>query len=385
MRANKRTENRFYVSRREFLNRSASLAFGFVLVSPFSPFLLAPSRLCRELVEKSTLPRTSTVVHRATFTMGTIVQVSACGENRAHCNHAIERMFAEFYRIDRLMSVYKADSQISQINRQAGRSGVRVDQCLVEILELANRFSSFTDGAFDVTIEPLMELWGFRSDNPPQAGLRTRPSDREIAETLQAVGHRNVIIDQNSSTVGLAHPRSRIDLGGIAVGYSLDRAAEILRAEGIEGALINHSGDLFALGGPQEGDAWEVHIADPLQPETAITSVRIRDSALSTSGSYRNFLEIEGERFGHIMDPRNGFPRDAVLSTTAIAPKGVDADGLSTAAFVLGPQRSETVLNQFSNVELISIVLRDGRLDLRSMRSPSSRGRCRNVSVKCDQ
>ncbi|MFQ5799075.1 MAG: FAD:protein FMN transferase, partial [Bacteroidota bacterium] len=143
--------------------------------------------------------------------------------------------------------------------------------------------------------------------------------------------------------------------------------------------LINHSGDLFALGGPQEGDAWEVRIADPLQPETAITSVRLRDGALSTSGSYRNFLEIEGERFGHIMDPRNGFPRDAVLSTTAITPKGVDADGLSTAAFVLGPQRFETILNQFSNVELISIVLREGRPDLRSMRSPSSRGRCRNV------
>ncbi|MFQ5798456.1 MAG: FAD:protein FMN transferase, partial [Bacteroidota bacterium] len=235
MRANKRTENRFDVSRREFLNQSASLAFGVVLVSPFSPFLLTTSRLCRdrrELAEKSTLPRTSTLVQRATFTMGTIVQVSAFGENRAHCNHAIERMFAEFYRIDRLMSVFKADSQISHINRQAGTSGVRVDQRLVEILELANRLSSLTDGAFDVTIEPLMELWGFRSDNPPQTGLRTRPSDREIAETLQAVGHRNVIIDRSSSTVGLAHPRSRMDLGGIAVGYSLDRAAEILRAEG---------------------------------------------------------------------------------------------------------------------------------------------------------
>ncbi|MEE9186599.1 MAG: FAD:protein FMN transferase, partial [Bacteroidota bacterium] len=126
----------------------------------------------------------------------------------------------------------------------------------------------------------------------------------------------------------------------------------------------NHSGDLFALGSPPDSDAWEVRIADPLQPERACTSVQLRDRALSTSGSYRNFCEINSERFGHIIDPTDGFPSEAVLSTTAIAPTAVAADGLSTAAFVLGPERSEAVLRQFADVELISIIRRDGRLEL---------------------
>ena len=374
MRAIERTKERFEASRRQFLTQSASLTFGFILASPFSTFRLTTvgdPEVAGKLVENSALPRNSTLVHRGAFTMGTIVHVSVIGGSRTHCNRAIDRVFAEFSRIDRLMSVFKPDSEISHINHQAGISEVRVDRSVVEILEVANQLSRFTDGGFDVTIEPLMELWGFRSHNLPQAASRTGPSDWEIAETLRAVGHRNVIIDQNFSTVGLSHPRSRIDLGGIAVGYSLDRAAEILRAEGIESALIDHSGDLLALGSAPEGKAWEIGIADPLHPETAITNMRLTDCVLSTSGNYRNFLEIKGERFGHIVDPRKGFPADAALSTTAIAPRGVEADGLSTATFVLGPNRSETVLSYFSNVELISIIMKDGRPELIYQKAPS--------------
>ncbi len=351
----------FDSSRRTFLKDGALICAGVVLVSPFSYFLKSPS-----------LRRDSILVQRATFTMGTIVQASVVGDSHSHCNHAIDLIFREFYRIDRLMSVFKTDSQISQINRQAGRASVHVDGSVLEILGLANQVSSTTNGAFDVTIEPLMELWGFRSEAHLQAGSQRRPSDREIAETLHAVGHHNVIIEQNSLSVVLAHPRSRIDLGGIAVGYSLDRAAEILRAEGVESALINHSGDLFALGSPPDSDAWEVRIADPLQPERACTSVQLRDRAMSTSGSYGNFREIESERFGHIIDPTDGFPSEAVLSTTAIAPNAVAADGLSTASFVLGPERSEAVLRRFTDVELISIIRRDGKLELVHQQSPSS-------------
>ena len=346
-------------SRRKFLGRSSSLAFGLLLLSPI-PRLSSVRYGSRR-----------TLVRRASFTMGTVVEATVYGETRSQCDAAIDLVFEEFDRCDRLMSVFRPESQISLLNRNAGKSAVKVDRSIIEILQDAETMSRRTGGAFDVTVEPLMELWGFRPDSHPGARPRTLPSDRVIAETLEAVGHRNIVLDVDQEMVGLLHPKARLDLGGIAVGYSLDRAAEILRSEGIQHALIMHSGDIVALGSPPEDEAWKVGIADPSEPGRPITSVQLRDAALSTSGNYQNFVEFDGRRYGHLVDPKTGYPGESVLSTTVISSRATDADGLSTAAFLLGPGKTEHVLSECNYVEVITVAILNGKPELLRQRSPT--------------
>jgi len=275
----------------------------------------------------------SILVNRASFTMGTVVNLAVYGESEAQCNHAINRAFEEINRIDTFMSVYKNESQLSLVNREAGKRGVAVDRSIVDVLKYAQRLSEITSGAFDVTIEPLMRLWGFRSEVSDSI---TKPSDKQIAKTLEAVGYQNISINEKELPVGLLNSESRIDLGGIAVGYAVDSAVKVLQAKGITSALLNHSGDIFALGAPREDDSWEIGITDPLQPGSIITSVRIKDQALSTSGNYCNFRSFDDDRYGHILDPKQGLPTSNVLSTTIISNNAIEADALSTASFVTG-------------------------------------------------
>jgi len=332
--------------RRDFLKRFVRMGVGFVLLFPFSKIL----GRCH--------PTSAVAVTRSLFTMGTKVNITAYGESMRHCNHAINLAFGEFNAIDHLMSVFKQDSQLSQLNANAGREAVAVDSRIIEVLETTEQFSQTTDGAFDVTIEPLMQLWGFRNEQ------QTKPNDRQIAEALEAVGYRNIVINKKENTVGLLNRKSRIDLGGIAVGYSVDRAVHILRSEGIEQALINHSGDIYALGTPPDADAWEIGIVDPQNTDSIITKVALRDQALSTSGSYNNYILYDGIRFGHLLDPKRGIPVDPVLSLTVIADLCITADALSTGCFIAGIEQARHFIHDERNLKLLAVIEQNGREEL---------------------
>ena len=170
---------------------------------------------------------------------------------------------------------------------------------------------------------------------------------------------RNVAFDAKRSVVNLTSASTKVDLGGIAVGFAIDRAITILKNYGIESALVNHSGDIYALGSPPDEDAWDVGIVDPLNPENVITSVRICNQALSTSGNYENFVEAEGKTIGHLLDPISGRTASKILSSTVIAPGAIEADALSTGFFVLGIEKSKTIIRQSEGLRCIAIV-RDG-------------------------
>ena len=325
-------------SRRGFLKLSSTLALGSVV----SPFLSLADR-----------PTPLRFIERAAFTMGSIVTIKAyCPDVSGRCHLGIDEAFREMKAIDRLMSVFDASSQLSEINRRASKEELHIDHRILEVLSAAQKFHTLTDGAFDLTIEPLMKLYGFRDDTT----LHHFPSDKQIGDVLDGVGMRHVQLNAKNSTISIGPPSTRLDFGGIAVGYAIDRAATILRKNGIASALINHSGDLYAIGAPPDTDGWDVGITDPMHTDSVITTVRIKDQALSTSGNYQNFVKADGKTIGHILNPSSGRSASSTLSGTVIAPTATEADALSTGFFVLGIEKSRPVIRRSKNVKCITVI-----------------------------
>jgi len=292
------------------------------------------------------------MVERATYTMGSVLHVTVIGESRAHAVESISRVFEEFARLDRLLSVYKSASVISRINRAAGRSVVPLNHDVFSLLTEAISLSMHTGGLFDITLERLMRAWGFRAE--PGRMLRP-PSEPEMARLLSGVGVQHVELDARAQTVGLRTPVTALDLGGVAVGWTVDRAVGILRARGIEQAFINHSGDAYALGRPPASTGWSVGIPDPRNPRRVHFSVTLANRAVSTSGSYENFRQHRDHTVGHLLNPRTGRPVETHLSVTAIARRSLEADVLSTAAFCRESPRAAEPCAIESQSELITL------------------------------
>lgn len=301
-------------NRRDFLKLSGILIAG---------KLILPSKIF------STIKQTSKVL-RSTFTMGSIVTVEAHCDDKVLCNLAINEAFDEMKTIDKLMSVFDDSSQVSLINNFAKKEAVKVDSRIIELIKYAQDISQRTDGNFDITVEPLMQLYGFRSDDE----ITEMPSDKKLHEVLSAVGMENIVINENESSVFLNNSKTKIDFGGVAVGYAMDRAVSILKSYGIESALINHSGDIYAIGSHPDETAWKIGIVDPTKQSEIVTTINLKDEALATSGNYSNFVKIETRRVGHILNPKKGELDDKFLNISLIAPKAAEADALTTGLFV---------------------------------------------------
>ncbi|MBI3587497.1 MAG: FAD:protein FMN transferase [Ignavibacteriales bacterium] len=326
-------------TRREFLKRSVQIAPGLVLLSSL------PS-----VLKGKTLSGAPAYVDRACYTMGTVVTLSAYGERYSHVNQAITKAFQEIQRIDNLMSLYKPESRLSLINHNAGKAPVRVERDLINIIVSAKHYYAVTRGEFDITIEPLMKLWGFRKEQPT---LDHVPSDKELQSRLDAVGFNNIVVDEREQSVGLINPHSQLDLGGIAVGYSVDRAISILKNEGITSAFLNHSGDAFALGAPENTEGWEIGIPNPHQPNEMMASYIIHDQAVSTSGSYEKYVTVNAERFGHILNPQTGKPGKSMQSATVFAPTSLEADALSTGLFCMDVTVAQQIVSGLPHMTLV--------------------------------
>ncbi|KAB2878822.1 FAD:protein FMN transferase [bacterium] len=305
-------------SRRNFLKQTACFVFSGTILNNI-PYLSAQTR--------------PALVERAFYTMGTIVKISAYGDSVRNIHQAITKAQEEFQRLDSVMSVYRSDSHVSFINKAAGRNEVPVDRSVIDILRSAKIFYEKTGGSFNICIEPMMRLWGFRNESKT---ISRMPSDRELYRAIETISINHLVINDRGNTAGLSNEGSAIDLGGIAVGYSVDRAAKILQSEGIENFLINHSGDIYASGTPPESSGWVISIPDPQKPSDLIKTVSIRDRAVSTSGNYESFVAHLDKKFGHILDPQTGYPCDRLLSLTTVCSTAMEADAYSTGYFCNG-------------------------------------------------
>jgi len=260
--------------------------------------------------------------------MGTLVEVTAVGpEDKA--KNAVEAALDAVKQVEDLTSFHK-QSQLTRVNEAAGVEPVKVDQQLLALVEKSLEIAARTHGAFDPTIGPLSNLWRFSAGEPHL------PDRAAIASALEIVGWEKVRIDRAKGTVFLPERGMALDLGGIAKGYALDRAAAAIREAGIRSALVNAGGDIVALGEKEPGKPWRIGIQDPRSPSSIIAVAPVKDGAILTSGDYERFFTEDGKRYHHILDPKTGYPAEGLESVTILTPDARAADGMSLAVFVLG-------------------------------------------------
>ncbi|MFO1426191.1 MAG: FAD:protein FMN transferase [Steroidobacteraceae bacterium] len=278
--------------------------------------------------------------------MGTRIAVELWLDDDARAEAAIDAVMAEMRRIDLLMSHYKPESQLSQINARAGREPVRVDRELFDLIRRSLAFSRITDGAFDITYASVGYLYDFRR--------HVHPDERQIAAALPAVDWRSLQLDAARSTVRFARAGMRIDLGGFAKGYAVDRSIELLRARGGSHAAVTAGGDPRSLG-DRFGRPWVVGIRHPDDPKRVVLRMPLTDTAISTSGDYERYFDENGVRYHHIIDPHTGKSAGKVRSATIIGPTATETDGLSKTAFILGPQRALEIIARVPGVDAVFV------------------------------
>jgi thiamine biosynthesis lipoprotein len=260
------------------------------------------------------------------------------------------RAFAEFDRLDALLSVWKPESDVVRINAAAGRSPVKVGREAIEVLTTARQLSEWTNGKFDVTFGALAEVWKFDHDQDNRV-----PPRAEIEARLPRVDFRAVQIDERAGTVFVAREGVRVHLGGIGKGYAVERASAILRAAGLLDFMVQAGGDLFVSGRP--GDTpWRLGIQDPRgAADDSFATIELRDATLSTSGDYERFFVENGRRYHHILDPDLGEPARGAVSVTIVTASPTLADGLSTGVFLLGPEAGMALVERLPDVEAVIV------------------------------
>jgi thiamine biosynthesis lipoprotein len=284
--------------------------------------------------------------------MGTRVAVELWSEDAALATRAMEAVIAEMRRTDELMSTYKPESQLSAVNAHAFEGPVEVDPEIIEVVTRSFDFSRMSAGAFDVTYASVGYLYDYRA--------RQRPSGEQVTAALPAVDYRQVQVDSKRNTIRFLRPGMRIDLGGIAKGYAVDRSIEILRELGIEHAMVNAGGDTRLLG-DRRGKPWIVGVRDPRNEGRMVTRLPLENEAISTSGDYERYFEEDGVRYHHILVPGTGKSPDAVRSATVIGANATRTDGLTKTVFILGVERGMEFIRRQGDVEAV-IVDRDGQV-----------------------
>jgi FAD:protein FMN transferase len=263
--------------------------------------------------------------------MGTTFTVIAYGEGQENLEQAASDAFDEARRLERMLSNYRPQSEWSEVNREAARRPVEVSPELFRLLEDCAGYSRASDGAFDITVGPLMRVWGFYK------GSGALPSQQQVAAVMPGVGYKNLILDPKAHTVRFRRAGVDMDPGGIGKGYAVDKMVEKLKEHKIRSALISAGGSsIYGLGAPPNDKGWDVKIRHPREWSRTIEEVYLKDQSMSTSGGYEKFFEANGQVYSPIMDPRTGYPAPGMLSVSVITPKTIDSEAWTKPFFILG-------------------------------------------------
>lgn len=281
--------------------------------------------------------------------MGSRFDITVVAENETIGNKYIDTAVAEITRIEKLISSWDPNSETSSINRNAGLEAVTVDTELFQLIERAIAISKLTDGAFDISYASMDRIWKF------DGSMTQMPSEKELSESVANVGFQNIILNKEKSTVFLKRKGMKIGFGAIGKGYAADKAKSLLQAEGVTAGIINASGDMNTWGKQPNGEEWNVAITNPLDKTKSYGLLPITNGAVVTSGNYEKFVEFNGKRYTHIIDPRSGMPSSGIISVTVFAPKAELADALATSVFVMGLEVGLNRINQLPNIECIII------------------------------
>lgn len=287
-------------------------------------------------------------VTRSEFALGTIIEITASGTRP---EPAIAAAFTEIRRIEKLTG-FQNNSEVDRLNRWAGQKPVRVSRDTITILQYIKKMYSLVDGTFDPTVAPLIELWGFGYEGQPHL-----PAAEKIRQSLALVDFQQVKVNEVAGTVMLLKPGMRLDLGGIAKGYAIDRAYLILRKAGIKSALINGgSSSIRIIGKRADNHEWQIGIGHPRKSGNLLGRLTLpHDRALGTSADTQNFFIQNGVRYHHILNPQTGYPARGKILVTVTAPNAMEADLLSTAFFILPPERIKQILTHLPRVKVILV------------------------------
>jgi thiamine biosynthesis lipoprotein len=279
--------------------------------------------------------------------MGTVVEITLVGEEEEIARKAALQAFQEIKRIEHLMSPWIESSDVSRINRSAGKEWVKVSPETMAVIKKALEVAQLSEGGFDITVGPLVQLWR----NAREKGIP--PPMQEIKKNLSLVNFREVTFN-SEGRVFLNKEGMAIDLGGIAKGYAVDKAFELLRDLGYKNLIVNAGGDL-RVGGTKLDQPWSIGIQHPRESQKIMVRVSASDIAIATSGDYEKFFIHQGKRYHHILNPRNGFPAEGCQSVTVLHKEGIMADALATAIFVLGPEKGLSFCKKLKGVNCLII------------------------------
>ena len=266
--------------------------------------------------------------------MGATYSIVLYGYDRVKMEAAVDAAFDEVRRLDEMLSNYRADSEWSEVNRHAAEKPVKLSPELFQLLSASLAYSRESDGAFDISVGPLMKVWGFYK------GSGHLPHRAEVEAVLPKVGYRHIRLDRAAGTVWFDRSGVELDPGGIGKGYAVDRMVDVLRQQGFQIALVAGSdSSIYGLGAPpSEPQGWRVDIKDPRNPRKIAAEAFLKDMSMSTSGSYEKFFRAEGRIYAHIMDPRTGYPAQGSVSVSVIAPRTIDSEAWAKPYFVNGRQ-----------------------------------------------
>lgn len=281
--------------------------------------------------------------------MGSRFDITVVAENQEEADQYIDIAVTEITRIESLISSWDTNSETSKINTNSGFKPVKVTAELFDLIERSIRISKLTDGAFDITYASMDRIWKF------DGSMTEMPSEQDIKASVDKVGYKNIILDKTNSTVFLGLKNMKIGFGAIGKGYAADKAKNLLIANGVTSGIINASGDMNTWGTQPNGEEWKVAVTNPLNKNKVFALLPITNGAVVTSGNYEKFVNFNGTRYSHIIDPRTGYPSSGIISVTVFAPKAELADALATSVFVMGEKAGLDRINQLPQIECIII------------------------------
>jgi len=281
--------------------------------------------------------------------MGSRFDVTVVAKDSIEGNKYIDTAISEITRIEKLISSWDANSQTSEINRNAGIKPVKVNSELYQLIERAIGISKLTDGAFDISYASMDKIWKF------DGTMTKMPTEDEITASVSKVGYQNIVLNKENSTIFLKLEGIKIGFGAIGKGYAADKAKDLLISKGVSSGIINASGDMNTWGKQPNGSEWKVAITNPMNKNKVFALLPIKNGAVVTSGNYEKFVNFNGTRYTHIIDPRSGYPSSGIISVTVFAPKAELADALATSVFVMGKEAGLDRINQLPKIECIII------------------------------
>jgi len=293
---------------------------------------------------------------RTKVLMDTFVQISIYDQNRSQpdLKQIMEQAFQRIEEIEHITNNYDDSSLISLVNREAAKRAIVLDTVLIDLIIESDRVNKLSEGAFDITIESVKQLWNFSGENP------RIPGDSLLTRQLHWVGNDHIRLEGNR--LRFDSPQVKIDLGAIAKGYAIDQAIQVLRENGITDAMVNAGGDLRTICSDLTKGKRRVWIKHPRQADVMYGYFRLDEGSVATSGDYERYFIFESVRYHHILDPKTGYPANGCVSVTITAPTATEADGLATAVFVLGPELGLELIERLSEVEGIIIFEERGKL-----------------------